>query len=182
MITPKDIQNKEFTRGVRGYKEEDVDTFLDDLTEDWERMLEENRQMKAQLDQANRDLERYRTQDGAVLETLEAAKALMSDIAASAEKRAKILLKNAELDAEMMQREAREAVERLTDESAALKAQYQDFRTRYKAMLEAEMLKLDSLNEVDIFEEKDMEDLKSIMEGNPAANTSSMDVTMEIEG
>ena len=36
---------------------------------------------------------------GAVLETLEAAKALMGDISTSAEKRAEILLKNAELDA-----------------------------------------------------------------------------------
>ena len=39
------------------------------------------------------------------METLEAAKALMADISASAEKSADILLKNAELDAQLLQKE-----------------------------------------------------------------------------
>jgi cell division initiation protein len=46
MITPLDIQNKEFSRAVRGYKEEDVDGFLDLLTLDLEKILEENRRLK----------------------------------------------------------------------------------------------------------------------------------------
>ncbi|MBE6036744.1 MAG: DivIVA domain-containing protein [Clostridiales bacterium] len=165
MITPKDIQSKEFTRGVRGYKEEEVDSYLDQITIDLEKILEENQRLKDQLQAVNKDLEHYRAQEGTVLETLEAAKALMSDISASAEKRAKILLQNAELDAQLMKREAQEAVERLTEESAALRQQYQQFRLRYKSMLEAELEKFDSLSTVDLFEEKDMEDLKNIMEG-----------------
>ena len=32
MIRPIDIQEKEFTRGVRGYKEEEVNEFLDEIT------------------------------------------------------------------------------------------------------------------------------------------------------
>ena len=36
MITPLDIQNQEFPRGVRGYKPEEVDTFLDLITTDME--------------------------------------------------------------------------------------------------------------------------------------------------
>ena len=39
MITPLDIQNKEFSRGVRGYKEEEVDEFLDLITVDMEKLL-----------------------------------------------------------------------------------------------------------------------------------------------
>ncbi len=41
MITPLDIQNKEFPKVVRGYKEEEVDSFLDLLTLDLEKILEE---------------------------------------------------------------------------------------------------------------------------------------------
>lgn len=36
MITPADIQNKEFTKGFRGYDEEEVDMFLDLITLDLE--------------------------------------------------------------------------------------------------------------------------------------------------
>ena len=46
MITPHDIQNKVFARGVRGYKEEEVDGFLDLLTADYERVIDENDNLK----------------------------------------------------------------------------------------------------------------------------------------
>ena len=39
MITPLDIQNKEFSKAVRGYKEDDVDSFLDLITFDLERLI-----------------------------------------------------------------------------------------------------------------------------------------------
>ena len=164
MITPQDIQTKEFTRGVRGYKEEEVDAFLDEITIDYENLRQENDKLKAQVVVNAEELERYRAQEGAVLETLEAAKALMADIAASSEKRAKILLKNAELDAELMQREAKEEVERLTEETQQLRTQYKEFRAKFKAFLEAEMVRIDSVSELDIFEEKDMDELKALTE------------------
>ena len=31
MLTPADIHNKEFSRGFRGYNEEEVDDFLDEI-------------------------------------------------------------------------------------------------------------------------------------------------------
>jgi cell division initiation protein len=40
MITPLDIQNKEFPKVVRGYKEEEVDGFLDLVTLDLEKLLD----------------------------------------------------------------------------------------------------------------------------------------------
>ncbi len=162
MITPQDIQSKEFTRGVRGYKEEEVDAFLDEITIDLEKLQSENRMLKEQVAQNAERLEHYRAQEGSLLETLEAAKALMSDISASSEKRAKILLKNAELDAELMQKEAKEAVERLTAESAELRNQYKEFRSKFRSFLESEMLRLDSISESDIFSDTDMEELKTL--------------------
>jgi len=156
MITPLDIQSKEFAKSVRGYKEEDVDGFLDLLTLDWEKMIEENQRLKDQVKSLSADL--------SVLETLEAAKALMGDISASAEKRAEILLKNAELDAERITREARESVEKLNEEAVAIRSSLNTFKTRYKLLLESELEKFDTLS-AELFADKDMEDLKSILEG-----------------
>ena len=44
MIRPVDIQDKECTKAVRGYKEEEVNEFLDEITVDLERLLEERGQ------------------------------------------------------------------------------------------------------------------------------------------
>ncbi|QIB69016.1 DivIVA domain-containing protein [Aminipila butyrica] len=146
MITPLDIQNKEFSKGVRGYKEEEVDSFLDLLTIDLEKLLGEHAALKEEVRHLNGELEKYRGSETAVVETLEAAKALMRDIAVSSEKRAEILLKNAELDAQLITREAKESVERLTEESANLRNRYVTFKTKYKSLLESELERFDALS------------------------------------
>jgi cell division initiation protein len=163
MITPLDIQNKEFGRSVRGYKEEDVDGFLDLITLDLEKLIEENQRLKEQVKSFTSELDRYKKTENMVLETLEAAKALMGDISVSAEKRAEILLKNAELDAERITREARESVERLNEEAAVIRNRLNVFRTRYRTMLESELEKIDSLSS-DLLFDRDLEDLKSILD------------------
>lgn len=163
MITPLDIQNKEFSKAVRGYKEEDVDGFLDLLTLDLEKLIEENHKLKDQAKALSAEVERYRNSEGAVLDTLEAAKALMGDISASAEKRAEILLKNAELDAQLIQREAKESIERLNEEMLSVKNRLTIFRTRYKSLLESELEKFDTLS-AELFADKDMEELKAFTE------------------
>lgn len=146
MIRPIDIQEKEFTRGVRGYKEEEVNEFLDEITIDLERLLEELRATREENSRLVMELERHRGTEGTVLETLEAAKTLMADISSSAEKRADILLKNAELDAQLMTKEAREMADRITEESAALKTRFINFRSRYKQLLESELQRFESLS------------------------------------
>ena len=85
MIRPIDIQEKEFSKAVRGYKEDEVNEFLDEITIDLERLLDELRQTKEENSRLVEELERHRNSEGTVLETLEAAKGLMSDISASAD-------------------------------------------------------------------------------------------------
>jgi len=152
MITPLDIQNKEFSKGVRGYKEDEVDGFLDLLTVDMEKLLNENAALKNVALRLTSELQKYKGSEDAVLETLEAAKALMGDISTSAEKRADILLQNAELDAQLIMREAKESVERLTEESIHLKQRFSSFQTKFKNMLESELERFDTLSS-EIFEE-----------------------------
>ncbi|MBQ3612201.1 MAG: DivIVA domain-containing protein, partial [Firmicutes bacterium] len=146
MIRPIDIQEKEFTRGVRGYKEEEVNEFLDEITIDLERLLDELRATKEENSRLVTELERHRGTEGTVLETLEAAKTLMADISSSAEKRADILLKNAELDAQLMTKEAKDMADRIAEESAAIKARFINFRSKYKQLLESELQRFESLS------------------------------------
>lgn len=146
MIKPIDIQEKEFTRVVRGYKEEEVNQFLDEITIDLERLLDELRQTREENSRLVAELERYRSTEGTVLETLTAAKTLMADISSSAEKRAEILLKNAELDAQLMTKEAKDMAEQIAEESIAMKNRFIRFRTKYKQLLESELQRFESLS------------------------------------
>lgn len=169
MIRPIDIQEKEFSRAVRGYKEDEVNAFLDEITLDLERLLNELRETKEENARLSEELERHRGSEGTVVETLEAAKSLMADISSSAEKRADILLKNAELDAELMRKEAREEAETIARESADLRERFITFRSKYQALLESELERFKSLT-AELFPESsisDFSDLSGI--GGPSA-------------
>ena len=53
-LTPMDINNKEFKRGLRGYNAEEVDEFLDEVVENYEEMYKENSNLKAYIDKLNK--------------------------------------------------------------------------------------------------------------------------------
>ena len=162
MITPVDIEQKEFTRGVRGYKEEEVDTFLNLIILEMENLIRTNRELSDENSKLKEELATSRNTESEVLETLETAKRLMSEISASAEKRAEVLLKNAELDADLIRREARETSERFMDESKSIRTRVSALREKYKNLLEAELERFDMLS-ADIFTEAD-EIVKSLPE------------------
>jgi cell division initiation protein len=145
MITPAEIQEKDFPKGVRGYKEEEVDKFLDLITLDFEKLIKENVRLKAEIAALEAEQSKNKGSESSVIETLEAAKALMNDISISAEKRAQILLKNAEMDAELIVREAREAAVRIEADHKTLKKSYNSFRDRYQQLLETELSRVESL-------------------------------------
>ena len=143
MITPADIENKDFSRVKKGYSPEEVDDFLDLVILDMEKLIRENRQLKEELGKAHVQVDKHMSTETSVYETLEAAKSLMNDIAASAERRAEILLKNAELEANLITREAKESISRYTDEGNRLKERVETLREKYKKMLESELERLD---------------------------------------
>jgi cell division initiation protein len=143
MITPKEIENKEFASSVRGYKKEEVDVFLDEVMLDYQRLLDENKKLRNSVDDLNREIAECKKSESSVMNTLEQAKNLMSDISASAEKRAEVIIKNAQLDAEKITRDARDSVSRLTDESEQLKRRVSSFKEKYKRMLNDELAKVD---------------------------------------
>lgn len=146
MLTALDIQNKEFTRGMRGYKEEEVDAFLDEIIVDYQNLVNENEALKARLNDATGKVSEYKSTEGAVITTLESAKALMNDIAQSAEKRANLLIKNAEIDAELRVRQANDQVAQLRMEEERVQKRVMGMKNRLKSILEAELVNIESIN------------------------------------
>lgn len=145
MITSNDIQTKEFSRGVRGYKEEEVDEFLDEITLDYDALCKENDALKEKIAQMEEKIAEYKSQEGAVVKTLEVAKSLMNDISNSAEKRADILIRNAEIDAAAMIRQAKDNLVNLQAEEKMLTERVSSLRTRFRTLLQTELSHFDEL-------------------------------------
>ena len=175
MITPADIQNKEFTKGFRGYDEEEVDMFLDLITLDLEKLMKENLNLKAQIATLKKDQDSIGGSDLTVKETLETAKRIMDDLAVSSEKRAKVLVENAEMDAAIIIKDAKMKAEQVAAESSQLTRSYEEFKREYKNLLTKHLEEFESFSAT-----IDIDGLNSLIEESKNAK-SDVDATSELE-
>ena len=143
MIMPIDIDKKEFSRDKKGYNSREVDEFLDIIVADYEKVLNDNRSMAHKIKALEKQLEEAQKDDNAMVETLETAKKLMADISASAERRAELMMRDAELEAENMLLDAKVNVRKLNDEYEILSAKVRRLKGNFRKMLQAEIERLD---------------------------------------
>ena len=143
MIMPIDIDKKEFSRDKKGYNSREVDEFLDIIVADYEKVLNDNRSMAHKIKALEKQLEEAQKDDNAMVETLETAKKLMADISASAERRAELMMRDAELEAENMLLDAKVNVRKLNDEYEVLSAKVRRLKGNFRKMLQAEIERLD---------------------------------------
>lgn len=66
-ITVKDIHEKEFSKQVRGYSIDEVDDFLDELAEQMEAMIKENREALAEAEAAKAELAQLKAEKSAAV-------------------------------------------------------------------------------------------------------------------
>ena len=66
-ITVKDIHEKEFSKQVRGYSIDEVDDFLDELAEQMEVMIKENREALAEAEAAKAELAQLKAEKSAAV-------------------------------------------------------------------------------------------------------------------
>lgn len=143
MIMPIDIDKKEFSRDKKGYNSREVDEFLDLIVADYEKVLNDNRSMAHKIKALEKQLEEAQKDDNAMVETLETAKKLMADISASAERRAELMIRDAELEAENMLLDAKVNVRKLTDEHEILSTKVRRLKDNFRKMLKNELDSLD---------------------------------------
>ena len=106
MITPMDIHNKTFSKGLRGYSEEEVNDFLRQIVTDYEQIYREHREMEEQMDQMKTKLANYEKISETMTNTLQLAKDTAENVKKNAKRNAEILIANAHAEGNRQVREA----------------------------------------------------------------------------
>lgn len=144
MITPLEIQNKEFKRGIRGYKEDEVDEFLDQIMIDYEKLYKENIELKEKIEAAHHQMDKYKDIEETLKNTLILAQNAADDVRANAHKKSELILQEAEAKAKDIINKAHQEVQEIRNEYENTKKQMQIFKTRFRTLLQSQ---LDSLME-----------------------------------
>ncbi|MFO7295115.1 MAG: DivIVA domain-containing protein [Caldicoprobacter sp.] len=135
-LTPMDIHNKEFSRSFRGYDEDEVDQFLDEVVEDFEKLYKENLELKERIGVLKEQLEYYKSMEGTLKETLITAQKTADEVIASAHKNAELIVKEAEQRAQKIVQDANEQVLKIRMEYEETRKQVEIFKTRFKTLLQ----------------------------------------------
>lgn len=106
MLTAKDIRNKRFEKAAFGYKQEEIDEFLQELENDLKTMEQDLEDANNKIQLLADKVREYRADEEA-----------LKDALLGAQKQGKLVIAEANEKAEEILREAREKADELTDEA-----------------------------------------------------------------
>ncbi|QKZ12100.1 DivIVA domain-containing protein [Spirosoma sp. KUDC1026] len=106
-ITPIEIRQHTFEKGLRGYKPEDVDSFLISLSQEWERVTNDYKMLKMQLELAEKELGKLKEVEMTLFRTLKTAEDTSTQITEQANKAAEQYLGEARQKADDLLADAR---------------------------------------------------------------------------
>jgi cell division initiation protein len=147
-LTPLDIRHKEFARSMRGYKDLEVDEFLDDIADEFERLFNENIDYKERLESLEEKIEQYKNIEETLKKTLVSAQQQAEEMKQNAKKEADLILRDAELKARSILNDSYAERQKIQRSVQALKQKQEDLRYQMRSVLETYMNILDQEGDV----------------------------------
>ena len=145
MLTPFDIDNKQFTKSFKGYNAEEVDDFLDELSKDYDSMMKECLNLKENIKDLEAKNEQYEYLENALQEVLIVAKETTDNMKSLARKEAEQIIQEANLQ---VVDSLNSITDEITQRNIALDKLKQESQI-YKAKVEAVLLSaLEMLKEI----------------------------------
>jgi cell division initiation protein len=142
-ITPLDIQQKQFPMKLRGFDVEEVYAFLEVIREEMEDLLRENANLKENIQRLDSQMKEYRDMETTLRETLLTAQQMVEDYKMNARKEAELVVKEAELRAESLLKDAQEKVIKIHEDIVDLKGIRRHFKEEVKRLVESHLRMLE---------------------------------------
>jgi len=119
-LTPMDINNRKFGKSLRGYDTEEVESFLQTVSEDLEDLISENVELKKQIERLNDSLTDLKEREHILKDTMLLAQQTKEEIKTNAIKEAEIIIRESELQSEKIIAEAKKKAEDIQEEINSL--------------------------------------------------------------
>jgi cell division initiation protein len=106
-ITPIEIRQKEFLKAFRGIDKDEVKAFLISLSQEWERVLDDSKELRMKLESSDRELGKLREVENSLFKTLKTAEDTGASLIEQTRKETELQLKASKLQAEEIVTEAK---------------------------------------------------------------------------
>jgi cell division initiation protein len=116
-ITPIEIRQKTFEKNFRGYEKDEVNAFLLTISQEWERLSDENKELRIRLETTEREVTKLREVESSLYKTLKTAEDTGAHVIEQARVTAELHLKESHLRAEALLNEAKSKAKDTIEES-----------------------------------------------------------------
>lgn len=138
-LTPLDIHNKEFSRRLRGYDEDEVNEFLDQIIKDYEALIRENKEIQNGMLALQERLNHFTNIEETLSKTIIVAQEAADEVRSNAKKEAQLIIKEAEKNADRIVNESLNKSRKVALEVEELKKQASIYRARFRTLVEAQL-------------------------------------------
>ena len=145
MLTPMDIHNKTFSKGLRGYAQEEVEQFMEEVVNDYEKIYREHREMQEETDMLRTKLKNYETMETTMTSTLMMAQETAENVKVNARKEAELIIAKAETEKEQMLRDTADSLRNAQEQYNKIMADISVFRAKLRSLLESQLELVDTM-------------------------------------
>lgn len=138
-FTPSEIKNKEFTRVKNGLEPTEVANYLEQLSNEIERLKEDKKQLEKVIEDRDSNIKSYKDVHQSVSDALIQAQKVGEDTKQAATKEAEAILSKAQVQADGIVNDAIEKARRLSFQTEDMKRQSKVFRSRFRMLVEAQL-------------------------------------------
>jgi cell division initiation protein len=174
-----DIRRKEFKSGFRGYDANQVDDFLDEVADEFERTFAENQRMSEEITTLQERLQQFEELESSIREALVHAQQTARDLRRNAGKEAELIVREAKEQSHRILADSSSRIERVQESYEVLRKAKQDFSNDFRHLLKSYLAVMDN---TDVASAKEIEsslrerlDLESVAAAREAAETRRLE-------
>lgn len=116
-VTPLEIRKKSFEKAFRGYDKDEVNAFLVSLSQAWEKVLDENKELTFKLDAAEKEIVKLREIEDSLFKTLKTAEDTGANMIEQANKTAELHMKETQMKADALMSESESKAKSMLEEA-----------------------------------------------------------------
>ena len=147
MITPLDIENKRFAKQImNGYNVEEVDDFLDELTEDYTKNYKEVNELRAKVEELNNSLVQYKAIESTLQDTLVMAQTTAEEVKNVAKQKADQIVEEAKVTAQKQVDDLNTEIVAKQKEVDDIKKQFDIYKAKMESLLISQLELLKDVN------------------------------------
>ncbi len=147
MLSPLDIEMKEFKKNLGGYNKEDVDEFMRILLQDYKELYMENVSMKDKLGTLTTAVSRYKSMEDVMQNTLIVAQSTSDEVKKTANAKAQTIIEEAETKARELLMDSKHQLSQINMELEQMKMVMAGYKNQMRSILQSGLEMIEKIPE-----------------------------------